>query len=391
MRSENKKKILVINDYYTPGFKTGGMRPLVNMVDRLGDSYEFYLVTRDHDGRHDKTPYTTVKIGEWNTIGKARVFYVADGDMNISTIGRLVNEVKPGAIYLNSFFATPVNYLLLLRRLGKIKCRVIMAPCGELMSAAMQFKNLKKKLYIFAGKITGFHRGLIWKASSKLEKQDIEKTMGQKKNIFIAVDLPAKTIFPDYNQSIKPKKIPGQLKLVFLARFARSKNFGFLPGVLKGMSGTITIDVVGDMEDKEYWNECLEKIKTLPAGITVNYLSTVDNRLIPKKLSQYHFLVLPTMNENFGHVFIEALSAGCPLIISNRTFWFNLEEKGIGWDLPLENAQLWSDTIKKCVEMDDAAYSQMSARARAYIEEWLADESLEKDTVKVLESALNNV
>jgi glycosyltransferase involved in cell wall biosynthesis len=386
--AENKKKILVINDYYWPGFKTGGMRTLVNMVDRLGDRFEFFVVTRDHDGRHDKTPYTTVKIGDWNNIGKARVFYVPGSDMKISTIRKLVSEVNPDAIYLNSFFATPVNYLLLLRRLGKIKCRVIMSPCGELMAAAMEFKKLKKKLHIFAGKITGLHKGLIWKASTELEKQDIEKALGKKKDIFVALDLPAKTIFPDYDQAVKPKKTPGELKLVFLARFARSKNFGFLPGVLGDMAGKITVDIIGDLEDKEYWEECLEKIKKLPAEVTVNYEGVIHNRFIPKKLSGYHFLVLPTMNENFGHVFLEALSAGCPLIISNRTLWLGLAEKGIGWDIPLENEQLWAETIKRCVEMDDTVYRKMSARAREYAEDWLADESLEKDTIRVIDEAL---
>ena len=135
---DNRKKILVICDYYLPGFKSGGgMRTIVNMVDRLGGHdgrYDFSVITRDHDGRQDKSPYKTVRIGEWNQVGNARVFYLSKGDLNISTIERLVREADPAVIYLNSFFATPANYLLFLRRRGKIKSPVIMATCGELMS-----------------------------------------------------------------------------------------------------------------------------------------------------------------------------------------------------------------------------------------------------------------
>ena len=37
--------ILVICDYYLPGFESGGaMRTLVNMVDRLGNNLEFKII-----------------------------------------------------------------------------------------------------------------------------------------------------------------------------------------------------------------------------------------------------------------------------------------------------------------------------------------------------------
>ena len=46
-----KPLILVICDYYLPGFESGGaMRTIVNMVDRLADEFRFRIVTRDHDG-----------------------------------------------------------------------------------------------------------------------------------------------------------------------------------------------------------------------------------------------------------------------------------------------------------------------------------------------------
>jgi glycosyltransferase involved in cell wall biosynthesis len=263
-----------------------------------------------------------------------------------------------------------------------------MATCGELIAGALQFKTLKKKLHIFAAGLTGLHEGLIWKATTKLEKADVEKVLGKKENMFVAADLPPKTIFPDYDASLKPRKLKGEVKLVFLARFVRTKNFAFLPDLLDNVSGKLTIDVIGDLEDAAYWKECLEKIIKLPANITVDYLGALDNRLVLKKLAEYHFLILPTLNENFGHVFLEALSAGCPLIISDRTPWLGLEDKGIGWDIPLENRQRWVEVIQKSIEMEQAEYRKLSDAAREYAVEWLADESLEKDTVAVIEAAI---
>ncbi len=386
---EDKKKVLVISDYYLPGFKSGGgLRTVVNIVERLSGRYDFWIITRDHDGRLDKTPYKTVNIDKWNAVGPARVFYLSKDNLKISTIKKLVDEVAPQAIYLNSFFATPANFLLFLRRLGKIKSGVIMATCGELIAGALQFKTRKKKLHILAAGLIGLHRGLIWKATTELERSDIEKILGKKEHMYVAADLPPKTIFPDYDPSLKPRKINGEIKLVFLARFVRTKNFAFLLDLLDNVSGRITIDVIGDLEDMTYWEECLEKIKKLPANITVNYLGALDNRLVPKKLAEYHFMILPTLNENFGHVFLEALSAGCPLIISDRTPWLALEEKGVGWDIPLEDRQHWIETVQKCVEMEQTEYRRLSDSAREYAVRWLADESLEKDTVAVIEAAI---
>jgi len=44
------------------------------MVDRLGDRFEFHVITRNHDGG-DPTPYTTVQANAWNSVGNARVYY----------------------------------------------------------------------------------------------------------------------------------------------------------------------------------------------------------------------------------------------------------------------------------------------------------------------------
>jgi glycosyltransferase involved in cell wall biosynthesis len=387
------KKILVLTDYYLPGFKCGGMRTIANMVDRLGGRYDFSVVTRNHDGRYDTTPYTSVRTGEWNRVGQANVYYLAPGEMKISRIEALVKEAAPDAIYLNSVFATPANYLLFLRWRGRVKCPVILAPCGELDERAVEFKSTKKKVHFFASNLAGLHKGLIWKASTELEKRDIERVFGQNTDVFVAADLPLKTIFPGYEQSLKPHKTEGELKLVFLARFVRTKNFGFLLDVLDNardeLTGNIAIDVIGDLEDKAYWDECVEKMGRLPDTIRVNYAGAIDNRLIPKKLAEYHFLISPTLNENFGHVFIEALASGCPLIISDRSPWRDLADKGIGWDIALENRAAWGEILEKALRMGNEEYSVVSVASRRYAEDWLADESLERDTVAVLEASVN--
>ena len=98
---------------------------------------------------------------------------------------------------------------------------------------------------------------------------------------------------------------------------------------------------------------------------------------------------MPTLNENFGYVFIESLAAGCPLLISDRTVWSDIETKNAGWIMPLENPNSWVTRILSCVDMDDEQYLSMSQSARRYSDEWLANPTLEDDTLKVLEKGLN--
>jgi glycosyltransferase involved in cell wall biosynthesis len=57
--------------------------------------------------------------------------------------------------------------------------------------------------------------------------------------------------------------------------------------------------------------------------------------------------------ESFGHAIFEALSVGCPVLISDQTPWKNLQEKKAGWDLPISDLNQITTTLQKMVDMDD--------------------------------------
>src|SRR5436190_24389522 len=116
-----KPVILVICDYYLPGFESGGaLRALVNLIDRLGDRYQFKLITRDHDGLLRRDSYTNVQLNDWNRVGNADVYYLSKDSIRFAKIGELIRETAPAAIYLNSFFSLLTIFTLILRRIHKI-------------------------------------------------------------------------------------------------------------------------------------------------------------------------------------------------------------------------------------------------------------------------------
>src|SRR5262245_4946321 len=67
---------LALDNFYLPGYKGGGpVRSLSGLAERLGDDFDFALVTLDRDNADDR-PYPGVSPGAWTEVGKVRVLYV---------------------------------------------------------------------------------------------------------------------------------------------------------------------------------------------------------------------------------------------------------------------------------------------------------------------------
>jgi glycosyltransferase involved in cell wall biosynthesis len=386
-----KPKVLLFCDYYLPGYKSGGgVRTIVNIVERLGDEFDFRIVCRDHDGLADKKPYTTVKINEWNEVGKAKVFYLSPEKIKLSEIKKLINETEPKSIYTNSFFSTFTVFILLLRRFRRIKkIPLIISPGGELSKGAMRLKKEKKKLYLTFAHALGLYQNIIWRASAKPEAEDINIYKGKGGKVFLASDLPQKIIFPDYKQEEKPIKQPGELRLVYLSRIHQMKNLMFLLKLLEKINGKVLLDIYGPFEKPKYVEECKNQAAKLPDNILTSFRGEVHNDDVSKIISKYHLFCLPTLGESFGHIIIEALSGGCPILISDRTPWRNLSEKQVGWDLPLEEPEKWLEILKYCVNLGNEDYLRLSVSAREFAVKWLSDESVVKSNRELFSYSLS--
>ncbi len=381
---------MVFCDFYLPGYKSGGgMWTVVNLVDRFCHQYDFYIVTRNYDSKGDKKPYTTVKTDEWNRIGNADVYYFSPKNLSRSVFAGLINEIKPDAFFLNSVFATPVIKFLMARRNKTIADKpLILAPCGELSAAGLSLKPLKKKIFLQYAKSVDLYRNSIWKASSEAEKNEIKEVIGRDEEVWIAPDLTPKTILPDYTPELKPFKEKGSVKFVFLSRIVRKKNIHFFLERLREIkSGKVEFTIIGPPEDSDYVRECQTLAETLPGNISVTFAGAFPYREALEKICENHFFVFPTLNENFGYVCIEALAAGCPLLLSDGTIWNNVQNHNAGWRIPLEDISGWKDRIKNCLNMNDFEYKRMSAAARNYSLEWLAEPKFAKETAKILDRA----
>jgi len=360
-------KILVIASHYLPGYKAGGIiRTLANMVDRLGNEFQFKIVTADRD-LDDTEPYPGIIIGGWKRAGKAKVFYMSPNSSSLRDFRRLLYSMDYDVLHLNSFFSPQFTIKpLLLRRLYLIPDKpLVINPHGEFSPGALGLKSFKKRVYISAAKALGLYRRAVWQASSEHEEADIRRWFGNDVRVVIAPNLPSLINAADGPVAVKDKT-KGCLKIIFLSRISRKKNLYGALKMLSGLKGRVQFNIYGPMEDKIYWAECQKIISGLPENIEVRYCCSVSHDKVGAVMRAHNLFFLPTLGENFGHVILEAFCAGCPVLISDQTPWRGLEEKGVGWDLPLDRPELFQEALQRCINMDRAEYLKWSKIARKY-------------------------
>ncbi|MDQ4121819.1 MAG: glycosyltransferase family 4 protein [Acidobacteriota bacterium] len=386
---ERKPKILILSDFYLPAFKSGALRTVVNMVERMSDEFDFWVLTGNRDSDGDQSRFSGVQLNHWQQVGKARVFYASPDQFNLKNIAYRFAEAEPDAVYLNSFFSALTVKFLFLRRLGTIRrFPVILAPEGEFSKGAIALKGRKKRSFLALALPFGLYDNLIWKAVSDAEKEDIVREIGKRGEILIAANMPPRMILEDFEVGTKPRKKSGEARFIFLSRISPKKNLKFALTLLKGAPGQVTFDIYGSIEDEKYWAECESVIKVLPETIKVNFQGAISHDKVAETFARYHFFLFPTLGENFGHVVIESLAAGTPVLLSDQTPWRNLENGNIGWDLPLEDVSNWSKTIRQCVEMPESDFNEMAQSAREFAVDWLAALEIETANRQVLRRAL---
>lgn len=376
-------RVLSLVDYYLPGYRAGGpLRTLANVAAHLGAEFRLTMVTRDRD-LGDAAPYPGLERGGRRTVGGAQVVYLGPGERGMRTLARLIRAERPEVLWLNSLFSPAFTLRpLLLRRAGRLgSVPVILAPRGELSPGALAIKAPRKRAYLAATRAAGLYRGVIWQASADAEAEDIRRCFGGGVRLVVAPDLAA----PVPAAPPPPRrKVPGELRVAFLSRVSRKKNLDGALRLLRGAGPGIVLDVYGPEEDAAYAAECRALAAALAPEVDVRFHGAVAPEQVPARLAESHLFFLPTHGENFGHVVLEALLAGCVLLLSDQTPWRGLETRGVGWDLPLADAERFRDALRSCVAMDDAAFRGRSLAARRMGEAYAGDAEVVDATRRLL-------
>lgn len=385
-------RILTFMDYYLPGHKSGGpVRSVANLVERLSGRFHFQVVTRDRDWGDDHG-YAGVRPGTWMRDRGLDVLYLEPRQLRPQALARVLRETPTDVLYLNSVFSRPFSMLpLAARRLGRIgSVPVVLAPRGEFSPGALGLKTRRKRAYLAAARAAGLFDGVTWQASSAFEADDIRRVLGtgsgpRAPRVLIASDVPPPPLpeLPEPGRS----KAPGTLRVLFLSRVTRMKNLHAAVRMLRGVRGSVEFAVYGPIEDETYWKECQAAAAGLGPGVRMVYHGPVAHRDVVRVYREHDLFFLPTLGENYGHAIHEALSAGCPVLISDRTPWRGLQERGVGWDLPLDAPRAFTDALQRLVDMDAAEHQALRERASAYGREWSEGGEALRQNAELFEAA----
>jgi glycosyltransferase involved in cell wall biosynthesis len=352
-----QKKIAIFVDWFAPGYKGGGqIQSCVNLALSIQDDLEVFVVTTDRD-LGETQPYPSITPNVWTKFDRRiKVIYLSPDQTGYKSIKRLLLELDPEIVYLNSMFSVNLTLIPLeVCRANKWKPRVILAPRGMLHAGALQYKKLKKQLFFKAFKLRNFHKRLLFHATDATEANDIAKVFGKAAKFTFIEDFPASRQEP---LSVIAKA-PGELQCLFVSRISPKKNLSFLLELLMSCRGNYRLTIVGPAEDAGYWDSCQDIIRRLPENVRVDYKGAIANSALSKVYQANHVFILPTFGENFGHVIFESLLNGRPVILSDRTPWRNLQEQNAGWDISLNDKASFVNAIEAACALNQEEFSEM--------------------------------
>lgn len=370
-------KILIVTEGFFPGKKYGGPPVSTDNFCSLMDDCACSIITRDHD-LGERTRYEGI-VGGWNDRGNCKVLYLSDDEYGARSFERAVREIKPDIIYLQSLFQPCVLPCLSLSK--KYGIKVLLAPRGELCAGAFR-KKYKKIPYILLLRWMGLLKDVYFQSTSDEETQAIKKYLGAAaRKISYLTNIPS---IPRQDFGY-PEKKKGEAKLVFLSRIHPKKNLIQAIRCLKNVKGNVTFDIYGPLEDARYWELCQKEIAALPENVKAEYRGLVGHDVVHETFSRYDAFLFPTFSENYGHVIIEALISGCPVIVSDRTPWNDLQQAGAGHVCGLEDVAAFERAVREVV---DASGSAFRVDARRYAQKCLDLDKLREAYARVLDSMM---
>lgn len=376
-------KILIVMGGFFPGKEYGGPPVSVDNFCSLMKEHSCYIVTRNHD-LLSTTPYSNINKG-WNDRGNCKVLYLSERNYNKGAFERIIIKIKPDVIYLQSIFQRCVLPCLQIAK--KYNLKVLLAPRGELCAGALNIKKYKKLSYIKLLCFMNLTNNVYYQSTSEEETAAINELLNCPINRIYRLDnipsIPTK-------KHQRNEKVAGKGRFIFLARIHPKKNLLSAIKYFNHVESEVVFDIYGSIEDEAYWQECQTVIKGLPKNIKCTYKGNVPHDQVHEVFSRYDAFVFPTLSENYGHVIVESLIVGTPVIVSKGTTpWDEIEAHG-GFSILLSDSDKWSSTIEKISSMDGKEFKKLTLHIMSFINEKLSISRIGQQYNDMLSSVTSN-
>jgi glycosyltransferase involved in cell wall biosynthesis len=176
--------------------------------------------------------------------------------------------------------------------------------------------------------------------------------------------------------------------LLYLGRVDPKKGVDLLmEAFAKTRAGGVALVLAGPESRPEFSARCRDLMKqfNLREGVDVFWTGLLDSDLKWAALEAADALVLPSHQENFGYVVAEALTAGTPVLISNKVnLWREVVADGAG--LAAEDDLAGTrDLLERYAQWTAADRARFSSAARACFLKRFQIEAAARRQIEVLE------
>ena len=299
--------------------------------------------------------------------------YLSPEQCSKKGIQAILSGVNYDFVYINGIYSRIFSILPLELLRNEKKRKVIVASRGMLAPSAIAVKGFKKKLFLNWARLRGLYSNVIFHATNATEERHIKDAIGKNALVQVADNFPALKVIP---LSRKSGKESGVLRLVNIARIAPEKNLEFALEMLRKVKdGKVRFEVYGPVYNEDYFNRCKSIAEQLPASCEVKFMGPVSPEKITEILMRQDLLFMPTRGENFGHIILESLMAGTPVLTSDQTPFTN---SGGVEALPLNDTSAFAERLNEWLQMDEQTHQKK-------IEQSLEEARKKNDTFPLLE------
>lgn len=368
-----RPKVLILFHYFGgEGGATGPTQSILGMIRALSHRFSFAVVSEALPGDEP---------GRWTEFDGVPRLPLRTTRLGVRGLRKTINETPHDVLLASSFFDPRFTILpLLLRKVGAVRrTPMLVAPRGEFNPGALNFSRTRKSLYIAAVHAMRLLDDVSLQATSAAEAEAIRQRLPFfRGEIHILPNIRTLPPLPPH----RPRAAGEPLRIAFLSRIDKMKNLHFALDTLKSAGVRARFNIFGPVfpTGEEYWRSCQSRIRSLPEGLEAVYHGAIEPSEVISTLGMQDLFFLPTLGENFGHAIIDALIAGTPVLLSDRTPWRDLNVQGAGWDLPLSSPDAFVQAIRQFDGLDEEGRLAMRRAARNYAETQL-------DPAKAIEQA----
>lgn len=339
-----------------PAFRAGGPIQSINNLTKflVASGHKPYVLCSNTDLNN---VVLEVPSNKWVDVGGVKVFY-NNTKLSKKDTHKIIEDVAPDVIFINGLYSLMYTIYPLMYK----GSRKILSARGMLHPGALSQKSFKKKLFLRAFKFFGLHKKCSFHATTEEEADYIKDEMGRNAHVWNVTNLPN---LNDYTAPVLKEK--GSVKLVSISLISPMKNILLVLEALNLCDAHVIYGIFGPVKDREYWDACKKEIQKLRSNVTVQYKGEVKPQEVLNALKEYHYFVLPSKSENFGHAIYEALSAGRPVLTSHKTPWNGLKAANAGYNLTPENKKEFVVVLNEMAEVDNDTYMKQSEDSRKYV------------------------